>query len=397
MSTLSNVMSTQKPELSFEDNQSDYSISLAASFLKAREYTCPPHLMYTSAHFLCKAINAFKAIDRDDYREARRLLADLICGVEKHMKVQNYGSKEFETDFNNTYNDQEIDNSQKKAQPITRKRHTVTGASNENITPVDMAAIDRWGKSYDKYVPSAAAFISSPLRSPSPLHYEPSVPDRPPRRPSPFDCRKILATATPRYDQDDDDDTTDAAVNLSVSTDASPKPAHKRLRTPSLTEDEDDDVPSKVSKQSSSVREEDVPSKASKRSSLCEESEEEKSDEDGPTVSKRRKSTLCKSKQKAIVLTLKDNVITCKWGAVSYLRNKLKTQTVLLAMINNTDQDFKKMWQKVITYAIDNHDVTMVNKRSLSCTHTNEIRTIKLKIKSVFKDFGLEHLENLYN
>lgn len=297
------------------------------TYLLSKEFHCPSNLVNSSRHFLCKAVNAFKAVERKDYPEAMRLLKDMTDGVAaRHRSSRRSYDAEFEEMWETL-----------TPRRITTKRHTVGGETTEDV-PV---------------------YFPTPSYLPSVLH-EDKFEDIPctPQRPTPFDITKLK----------------------DLSTEYTPVATFKRLEPAQY-------VPTAI-KRKRTFSEDATPSP--KR--YCPSPKPVRARRKTVDTSARRTSS--GGKRKALVLTIKDNVLSCNWGYVSYLRNKLKGLDVFLCMVqleDSTQTDLKRCWDSLRQTLVENLDVHKVNFRSVSCDQ-DTLEEVEIEIKKHLDEFVAENL-----
>ncbi|AIS92026.1 hypothetical protein [Erinnyis ello granulovirus] len=375
------------------------------------DYDCPPSELGTPLHFLCKVANAYKAVVNDELGEAVRRLRDVLQGLE--TKLHSAASKsaphtKFDSGFEQMWNDEKI----QYAKKITgTKRNTI--AAGEEFTR-------RWSYNYTRLDILPQQSMCSPMPSPSATPtYEPSTcyenvtfggmtPQHAPREPSPFNYEQMPMTP---------------CFPVSTAVDESTIPLGKidsrtkRLRTPSPSRDDSEDVPNK--KRRTDDESSDIDDKASDNESCDEEEEEEEEEEvvvEKPIDKKRmvvsesedeeedefekpkpkklvqrtfsRSSPAGKlpsrSKLKAIVLLRLNNMYTCKYGGIAYLRNKIKNcgmKVVSCLVENDCDHDtpnMKQLWESTRDYIVrESRSVSQKNLRTLVCKDVTEKGVIK--------------------
>ncbi|AAQ21623.1 unknown [Cryptophlebia leucotreta granulovirus] len=115
---------------------------------------------------------------------------------------------------------------------------------------------------------------------------------------------------------------------------------------------------------------------------------------------KRRKSTNSRAPRRRAVILIRDkrykSKITCKWGTVTYLRNKHKNDKFVLIMVEQEEQndasDLKKNWDNTRDKLVkDNKNVKKISARSIDCIEdivdvTTTIASNYLKIGFVTKE-----------
>ncbi|ACZ63510.1 PrGVORF24 [Pieris rapae granulovirus Wuhan] len=428
--------------ISYENNLEEL-----INFVQSKNFTCPAALVKTPSHFLYVAVKAYKAVCLEKFDEATRYLNDLSEGVFLANQEYKYNlkTKLLTNDFNDMYETEaEACRAQaevSKAKVITHKRHTVCS----EVNFIAAGAIRRWGRSNDNFkLCEAIKTPCSPIPLPTSMPwYKPSVeeeieldfscasPSQAPTKPTPFDMKTF--PATPRYNYGDAGDLEQTKIirtkrlrtpsptniksdirirqsspidaelrcdekkknkqscvekltediGLSINDNYSPTPSIERELTPGST--------SSVEREPTSNIEQRTRKRSKSMSSLpvC--------DEKKPKL--RRTSSITKSRRKAIVLIKDDNVITYKYGAISYLRNKLKTvnEKIFLCMIEQSDlstTDLKNLWDCTRDHIVKMYSAKKVNVRTFS--YQNDLELIK---NDIIKKFEKKNLiqEDLYS
>ncbi|AKN80776.1 hypothetical protein [Diatraea saccharalis granulovirus] len=298
-------------------------------------FKCPPSMFSTSLHFLCKVLNAYKAEKKEDYNESARLLRDVFTGVKRKCRYSN--------EFNIMYNEE-------KCGLIKQKRHTFC-----TLDDVSERKIRRWGKSYTPPLPlpptpkkrivDLLSFDESRDNSPI-LFFTSGIDDFPletPRMPSPLDINKLF----------------------------------------SIEEEE--------------KSEEKIEEKIEEEKKIEEEDEEEEEEEDKKKVKKFSMKLRKRTLPKGIAFYMLGDELTCRWGNLSYLRNKLKGHDIAIFFRdNNKGTDFNALWESAKTHIVKKLDKSVKKtRRMIDVKNEKEWEVIKdilikkfcnMQVESLFKN-----------
>lgn len=401
--------------MTYEEN-----LKSISKIILSNEYHCPTSMVHTPFHFLCKILNAYKSLQKLDYVRTVDLLKQLSDAVQRMISRAN-NIPAFDNGFEEMYNQEYA----KDVEPakITRKRYTCS-----DLDSVSAGKIQRWGSSNNNYIPSP----------PSKLNYKPSVSfddgsETPaPMVPSPFDMRNLPATPRSRSNS------VTLRRSFSISSRKSLTQSRESSRSLSPTQCQSSRSPTHSQKshssrnsRSSSRSQSSGNSKSSSRSQSSGNSKSSsKSQSSGksqttstvcppssfsipavkrlrtpspaksPSIAVSSPKSPCKknkSKSKALILLFEKNVITCKWGYVSYLRNILKKSNILLCLLEktNTVNDMRKIWEDTRNLITTKYNLHKVNVRSVLCKESDDIDKIKQSvIKCNYSGFDVIDLYN---
>ncbi|AEB00326.1 hypothetical protein [Clostera anachoreta granulovirus] len=365
-----------------DDNMERQTINLAlleevAETLRNIEFVCPPSMLHTPYHFMCKAINAYKALEKNDFAEAKRYLMDLLIGVEKQIP----------SDWKNP----------PKAAPILSKRHTVAGETegkdyehftfdteslfdfaNHNFSQEDFSQVN--------YRPSITTeelenILSTNSQSPAPI--------------SPFDINMIPKTPPPLK-------RVGSPVNYSFT---------KRTKLHNFEENSSDgiDAGSVINHAEDLVKNQKTVNTININSGSVEESIYFKNNntvlasnvqvKQTRSASNTSNTPTARSRRKALVFSCNYNVLSFNYGTVSYLRSKLKKDksSVFISMVHPDipDEDLRQVWNSLRESLVLRDNVKLNNNRSVLLKDLETLDTYKHELTTLFEQKGFV-CEQLY-
>nr|UYX49659.1 hypothetical protein Datr000026 [Darna trima granulovirus] len=302
------------------------SLNILIKYINDNNFECPQDLCKTPTHFLYKCINAYKSVLDNNNGKALRILHDLIDGVQFNIQ-----KNEFETDYIEAA---------PAAEPVNEPVFVPIAKKITRCYTIDDPVPCKRIK-YDNQSPVSTSSSKRRITMNKNVLLDDYDTDnitysQIPRPPSPFDIQKL--PKTPKY---------------CAGAKSSPQ-----LSIPALQDNEDEN-------QDDFIFYNDEPQQQPTVSPV-----QPQSSAASPQIAKKLTSL---AKRKAMVLIHSgDNNFVCKYGNVSYLRNKLKEDrenVVFCAIENNNEfKDLKKIWDSVRNYINLHHKHTsVINTRTIIC------------------------------